>query len=143
MFAAARGLGCPDYCKKIYHSEIIILPTHPVSGGRCKEQFTRRNNLTSQMVGSRLFKTWSTLGPVGCLTQKGDRNMYAKHKLVATALTLTLAMGLALPTPAAADKKVKNAVGGAVVGAGVGYIVGGKKGATGGAVVGAIAGARK
>jgi uncharacterized protein YcfJ len=69
--------------------------------------------------------------------------MLIKQTVTIASLALAVAWGFAMSSPAAADDKVKNAVGGAVVGAGVGYLVGGKKGATGGAVVGAIAGARK
>lgn len=63
---------------------------------------------------------------------------------VAAALSLALAVGLALSGPAdALSKRAKNTMGGAAIGTGVGYIVGGNNGATAGAVVGAIAGYTK
>ena len=69
--------------------------------------------------------------------------MIFRHTVTLASLALALTFGFAMTSPAAAEKKLENTVGGAVVGAGVGYLVGGKKGATGGAVVGAIAGNRK
>jgi hypothetical protein len=69
--------------------------------------------------------------------------MGLKRTVTLASLALAVAMGFAISSPALANKKVENAIGGAVVGAGVGFLVGGNKGAKGGAVVGAIAGARK
>lgn len=69
--------------------------------------------------------------------------MQFRQKSFTALLALAAALGLAISSPALADKQFENTVGGAAVGAGVGYLVGGNNGAKGGAVVGAIAGYNK
>lgn len=69
--------------------------------------------------------------------------MVIRQTGLTASFALAVALGFAMSSPAAADKQLKNTVGGAAIGAGVGYLVGGEDGAAGGAVVGAIAGYNK